>query len=189
MRFAPPFFVSLCFAIIIAALFFFHASRSKNTDISTTSTSSPPATATQENATTARRPPTGFLEHRDVRYHFSFFYPENLQAVYYDEGNGEGTITFQDVVAAQGFQIFIRPYAGSQVSDEVFRQDEPSGVRTNLAAISIGGAPSAAFDSKSAMLGATREFWFIHNGFLYEITTPKPLGDWLLPILQTWEFI
>jgi hypothetical protein len=33
-----------------------------------------------------------------------------------------------------------------------------------------------------------REIWFIHGGFLYEVTTYKQLDSWLTPIMQTWQF-
>jgi hypothetical protein len=31
--------------------------------------------------------------------------------------------------------------------------------------------------------------WFIHGGFLYEVTAYKELDTWLKPILQSWQFI
>jgi hypothetical protein len=37
-------------------------------------------------------------------------------------------------------------------------------------------------------MGDTREVWFIHGGFLYEVTTYKQLDSWLAPIMQTWQF-
>lgn len=43
--------------------------------------------------------------------------------------------------------------------------------------------------SKDAVLGDTREVWFIRNGYLYEVTTLKPLEGWLQDIVQTWKFI
>ena len=38
-------------------------------------------------------------------------------------------------------------------------------------------------------IGHTREVWFIHNGFLYEVTTYKEIDEWLGSIMQTWKFI
>ena len=34
-----------------------------------------------------------------------------------------------------------------------------------------------------------REVWFIHGGYLYEVTTYKELDTWLGSIMQTWKFI
>ena len=48
------------------------------------------------------------------------------------------------------------------------------------------------FDARSSgerlRMGDTREVWFIHGGFLYEVTTYKQLDSWLAPIMQTWQF-
>ena len=37
--------------------------------------------------------------------------------------------------------------------------------------------------------GDTREVWFIHGGYLYEVTTYKELDIWLAGIMRTWKFI
>ena len=37
--------------------------------------------------------------------------------------------------------------------------------------------------------GASREVWFVHKGFLYEVTTYKALDSWLASIMLTWKFI
>jgi hypothetical protein len=31
--------------------------------------------------------------------------------------------------------------------------------------------------------------WFIHNGFLYELTTYKAFDAWLTQAIQSWRFI
>ena len=105
------------------------------------------------------------------------------------EGGGATTITFQNVEKAEGFQLFIVPYAEAQVSAERFKRDVPSGVRNNLTNITVDGATAAAFYSTNTELGATREVWVVRGGFLYEVTTLKPLDTWLGEIIQTWKFI
>ena len=99
------------------------------------------------------------------------------------------TVTFQNEKEVRGFQIFIVPYVLAQVSEERFRQDVPSGVRTNFTDITVDGAVGAAFNSTDALLGDTREVWFIHRGHLFEVTTLKPLDTWLTAVLQSWKFI
>lgn len=137
----------------------------------------------------ARIAPDGWLEYRNTAYHFSLLYPQELAVSEHPEGGNAITITFQDVEKAEGFQIFIVPYGEAQVSEERFRQDEPSGIRKNLTNIVIDGATGAAFYSTNLALGDTREVWFVHKGFLYEVTTLKPLEAWFRDILQTWKFI
>ena len=137
----------------------------------------------------ARTLPAGMKEYRSSAYHFSLFYPRELSVTEYAEGSGATTVTFQNVEKAQGFQIFIVPYRESQVSAKRFRQDVPSGVRKSLTSVTVDGSAGAAFLSENAALGATKEVWFTHGGFLYEITTLAPLDAWLAPVIQTWKFI
>lgn len=143
---------------------------------------------TAEPSSGARPIPAGAQEYRSRGYGFSLFYPQELSGVEHDDGGGASTITFQNVEKAQGFQIFIVPYREAQVSEERFRQDVPSGVRQALTDITVDGVAGAAFDSTDTALGATREIWFVHGGYLYEVTTLKPLDSWLSGIIQTWKF-
>ena len=55
--------------------------------------------------------------------------------------------------------------------------------------ITIDGTPAKSFFGYNDQMGDTREVWFIHGGYLYEVTTYKPLDTWLTPILQTWKFL
>ena len=133
--------------------------------------------------------PAGSREYRSAAYHFSLFYPQELSVSEHPEGGGASTVTFQNVDEAKGFQIFIVPYGEPQVSEARFKKDEPSGVRTNFSNMTVDGAVGAAFDSTDVNLGETREVWFIRGGYLYEVTTLKPLDTWLDGIMQTWQFI
>lgn len=133
--------------------------------------------------------PAGMREYQSAAYHFSLFYPKDIVVNERPEGGGAVTITFQNVEKAEGFQIFVVPYNESQVSEQRFKQDVPSGVRESLTDIVVDGATGAAFYSTNIALGATREVWFIHGGFLYEVTTLKPLETWLNEIMRSWKFI
>jgi hypothetical protein len=148
------------------------------------------ATSTKSDLVLGERvAPEGMHEYQSAAYHFSLFYPKELTVNEHSEGGGAATITFQNVETAQGFQIFIVPYSESQVSEQRFKQDEPSGVRNNLTNITVDGATAAAFYSTNIALGATREVWVVHDGFLYELTTLKSLDAWLGEIIQTWRFL
>jgi hypothetical protein len=147
------------------------------------------AATTTDASAAARTPPSGQLEYRNEQYKFALFYPNNLAVKTYDEGDGASTIIFQNAATVQGFQIFIVPYAGAQVSQERFMQDEPSGVRQSPKDITIDGATGTSFYSANAALGETAEVWFIHNGYLFEVTTLKPLAGWLSQSMATWQFI
>lgn len=128
-------------------------------------------------------------EYRNEKYRFSIFYPESRSIKEYDEGGGAMTITFENFDAAHGFQTFIVPYSGDKVSPERFKMDVPSGVRTNERTVIVDGVPGAAFYSNDMRLGDTYEIWFIHGGYLYEITTLKSREENLNERMQTWRFL
>lgn len=151
------------------------------------STAAPAASSTP--LAPPRTPPAGYTEYRDTTYRFSLFYPSELAAKTYDEGGGAATIDFQNVQKAEGFQIFIVPYSGTTVSEQRFEEDEPSGVRNDMKTGTLAGVSAAAFYSNDSRLGETYEVWFIHGGYLFEVTTLKPLDTWLQDIMQSLVFI
>lgn len=144
------------------------------------------ATAT---STSGQEIQVGYREYQNARYHFSLLYPGYLSVKEFSEAEGGSTITFEDISEGKGFQVFIVPFPGKQVSEARFKEDIPSGVRVNLTNITLDGATGAAFYSTSEALGDTREVWLIKNGFLYEVTTFKELDTWLDAVLQTWHFL
>lgn len=123
------------------------------------------------------------------RYHgFSLVYPRELQVREVAEESGARTIIFETVTREQGFQIYITPYAGANVTREQFLKDQPSGVYKEPQDIQVDGVPAIMFYGAVDLMGETREVWFIRNGFLFEVTTYKELDTWLAGIMQTWQF-
>ena len=55
--------------------------------------------------------------------------------------------------------------------------------------IIVDGTRATMFFGNNSIMGDTREVWFIHGGFLYEVTTYKEFDTWLAGIMQTWKFI
>jgi len=153
------------------------------------STSTSPASALGAQLAPHRQAPAGEKEYYDTQYRFSLLYPQDLDVEKHDEGGGESVITFQDLQSAQGFQIFILPYTENQVTEARFNADEPSGVMRSPSNVTIDGATATSFYSTNAALGDTAEIWFIHGGYLFEVTTLKPLASWLSQIMETWKFI
>jgi hypothetical protein len=88
-----------------------------------------------------------------------------------------------------GFEVYVTPYSGTQISDQQFHLDEPSGVVRDRSGTIVDGVQATTFYGSNPEIGDTREVWFIHGGFLYEVTTYKELDAWLQPILQSWQFI
>lgn len=136
-----------------------------------------------------REAPVGFHEYRNEHYRFALFYPSDLAVNLHDEGTGASTITFQNTDSGKGFQIFILPYAAPQVSTERFKKDVPSGVRKESVNVTVDGAFGTMFLSEQSLLGPTREIWVIHDGYLFEISTLKPLDSWLQSIMASFQFL
>jgi hypothetical protein len=178
MRFIP---VVLALLLVSLLAFYFPADiQDKKEESSTSKISHTPIQT--------RSIPSGMREYRDPEFHISLLYPQELSVNKRAESGGAVTITFQNATKGLGFQIFVVPYADPQVSEEQFAKDNPSGIRDSLQPVVIDGALGSAFYSSDENLGPTREVWFIKNGFLFEVTTPKPLEKWLRDILATWEF-
>jgi hypothetical protein len=133
--------------------------------------------------------PSGYLPYSNAQFHFSLSYPRNLQVQEYKEAGGAFTVTFQDVVADQEFQVYVTPYSEPQITDSQFKMDELSGVKIDPSNVTVAGASGIEFFSNAPRLNDTREVWFIHGGLLYEVTTYKELDAWLKPIIGSWRFI
>ncbi|MDO8481781.1 MAG: hypothetical protein Q7S75_01710 [bacterium] len=183
--------ITVCtLAVIGVGIVFFSTHKgipSPNMDFVSPYLASAVATSTEQSKS-ERIIPEGMRKYQNTAYRFSLFYPQELKVEERSEGGGAATITFQDIEKAEGFQIFIVPYEGTQVSEQRFNQDVPSGVRNNLTNIAVDGATAAAFYSTNIALGATSEVWVVHGRFLYEVTTLKTLDTWLASIMQSWKF-
>ena len=128
-------------------------------------------------------------EYSNNDFHFGLLFPKHLIAEEYRERDGGPTVSFQDPTTNEGFQVYVTPYSGKQIDTARFKLDEPSGVMKEPKDVLIAGAPATMFFSTNAVMGDTREVWFIHGGYLYEVTTYKELDTWLTGIMQTWKFI
>ncbi len=130
-----------------------------------------------------------FKEYHSARFHFSIFYPEELEVKKSPVGQTL-TVTFDTTHEdAKGFEIFVQAYNLPKITNKRFLKDAPSGVQKNPQAVTISCVSGEAFYSTDANLGDTHEVWFLNKGLLYEASTPKPLEAWFREILQTWQFI
>lgn len=122
---------------------------------------------------------------------FSIEYPKDLKARAYDEGDDAQNIVFQGENRT-GFQIFISPYEGEELTQERILEDLPEAIiREPLEAL-IGPSKdirALLFWSEDPAIGRTREVWFVHNSYLYEITTYAHLDSWLAGLMTTWRFL
>ena len=109
-----------------------------------------------------------------------------MQVSEYNEGDGATTIIFESNDAE--FEIFITPYGKATVGADQFEKDEPSGAK-ELKNITIDGVRATAFFGQNPIMGDTREIWFTHGGYLFEVETYWFLNGWLAEIMKTWKFL
>jgi hypothetical protein len=136
-----------------------------------------------------REVPPNTHKYQNNHYQFSVFYPQGLEIKEFDPGDGSMTVVFQDISRGTGFQIFVVPYVGVEISKERFYKDVPTGVRKGGKSFYIGEILANSFYSSNLALGETYEVWFIYKNFLYEFTTVKLLEDFLNDIVKTLEFV
>jgi hypothetical protein len=53
----------------------------------------------------------------------------------------------------------------------------------------VDDTTAKSFFGYNDQMGDTWEVWFIRGGFLYEVTTYKPLAPWVTDLLRTWRFL
>lgn len=132
----------------------------------------------------------GYMEYSSEKYKFKVTYPAELgQVTDYDEGNGARTIVFEGGEGGRGFQIFVRPFTKKRIGRDDFMQDNPSGIMNDPVDVIIDRERATTFYSMADELGETREVWFIHDGYLYEVLTKKEWDAYLSHIMSTWKFI
>jgi len=123
---------------------------------------------------------------------FSVEYPAELSATRYEEGEGAETILFENEKEGEeklGFQIFITPFEEEKITREKILQDLPNAdVEEPQEAILGDGTHALIFWSNDPTIGRTREVWFSHAGYLYEVSTYAHLDTWLAHLMTTWRF-
>jgi hypothetical protein len=138
-------------------------------------------------ATSTVPQPPNTKRYTSPTYRFSLYYPDTLTVTEHPGAEQTMTVLFEGQTG-RGFQIFIAPDSDSQITEQRFLLDEPSGVMQNRQNITIDGSPATEFESTNQAMGASEEVWFLHQNYLYEVTAPQPLASWLISILETWSF-
>ena len=143
----------------------------------------------------------GYKRFTHPLYGFSVEYPEELDITTFDEGEGGETIIFQsredesvELEEKVGFQIFVSPFEEDSVLTlERIREDLPFAIIEEPVEVIIGkktgiDIQALVFWSEDPAIGRTREVWFVHDNYLYEVTSFAHLDTLLAGILSTWNF-
>ena len=145
----------------------------------------------------AKTDPTGEVTHLDAAtslyrnstYDFSLTYPSELAVDEYDEGAGDRTIVFRKGMEEVGFQIFITALSGAPLSKEVIELSHPYVEAGSIIATTVGSStPAFALAGSGPLLGPSREIWFTHNGYVFEVVTYPDRAAWLAEIFATIRF-
>lgn len=198
MRSYKLYIILLLFVVFMGGIFFYNFDNSNKLESPVenvleriVATTTYPANYVAENIAKPGPPPDGYVKYENKKYGFFYYHPPEASIKEYDEGGGAMTIVLENAKTVRGLQIFIVPYSQNTISEERFKLDVPSGIRENVEKTYIGQpqVEAVTFNSYDSILGETREAWFIYNGHLYEITTFKGVGDWFVPIMQSWRFL
>ena len=183
-------FVIIFLTIIGLCVYFYYNFTSSSIDLPIKKgVTSENTSTTTEDVISSDILPDNTLEYRNTLHDFSLFYPDDLKVKEYDEGGSVQTVVIEDARGEKGFQIFIVPYSSQKITKERFKMDMPSGVMEEPTNIVIdSNIPATMFFGSNAILGKTREVWFVKDGYLYEITALAELDGWLADILVTLHF-
>jgi hypothetical protein len=148
------------------------------------------SSSTASDAEPSQTVPSGYQPYTNSQFHFALDYPSNLKLHTYDEQGGGFTAVFQDPSTEEGFEVYVTPYSGTQITNKEFKLDEPSGVMQDPTNILVDGAQALMFYGYNPIMGDTSEVWFIHGGLLYEVATSKldTEGN-KVGIMETWRFV
>lgn len=127
---------------------------------------------------------------------FSFRYPDGFKISSTAEELGETILVQKEGGGAkEGFQIFISEFdEPGPITGERIKIDLPEIVIEQPQDIELGirnqesGIGALIFFSQDESFGKTREVWFVHKGFLYQVTSKAEFDNQLSQIMATWRF-
>lgn len=126
---------------------------------------------------------------------FSFDYPADWSLDVFSDppdgeaGEGEETVVLQN--AETGIAVFIYPFdePGPITKKRILRDVPDIKIENEIGLKIAGGSIDAlGFDSNERELGPTKEVWFVHGGFLYQISGAQGSGEALYIIVESWKF-
>jgi hypothetical protein len=125
-------------------------------------------------------------------HHFSFKYPPGFTVGSFRDGKGEAVVV-QNVVAKQGFQVYITPIDEDiQITQERIKTDIPGWKVLDPQPVLLGvndtDGRGLAFKSENPTFGQSREVWFTYGGYLYQVSTYLVLDSLLQQVMNTWVF-
>jgi len=119
---------------------------------------------------------------------FTFVVPEEHTVGEFEERGGT-MVVVQNTDTGLGFQVFVTPFDEdiTELTPQRIKQDVPSIVMQNPQQIAVSGNTGLAFVSQNSAFGKSREVWFVHSGYLYQMSTYIENEALLLKVLETFR--
>lgn len=120
-------------------------------------------------------------------YGFSFACPVDWISDLFKDGDGEVAVIQN---AETGILIYIDPFdEPGAITKERILKDVPGMALENSQQIKIAGTIEAlSFLSNERETGPTKEVWFVHKNFLYQISAAEGSDEVLAKMIATWKF-
>ncbi len=94
-----------------------------------------------------------------------------------------------ETILLKNFQIYITPQEEQfDVTRERIQQDAPDVIVEGAKSVVVQGAKALVFKSKDASGSSTREVWFTHEGYLYQITGSPDAELEMSAVVGSWKF-
>lgn len=122
---------------------------------------------------------------------FGFSFDQSLETSIEEAPSGSGTVIIvHSKKHDKVFQIYIQDTGDSRliINRDKVLADIPELANSNLNEIKVSkNVAGVVFDSEFETK-KQKEVWFAYQGILYQITAPAESLDFLLAVLETWQF-
>ena len=126
----------------------------------------------------------------NTTYHFSFRVPEGASVQSVQKTEESSIFLVRNPARKFEIQIAVFPFdEPGPITRERILQDVPDMVIKNPQNVLVGKNKFSAllFSGNVSGVGATREIWFIKNGYLFQVSTPSEFETDLGKMMETWE--
>lgn len=195
--FRKPMIVTMAILLLVGvAIFLIQRSSGRNVlssardAIATISASLSSKSELSGTSTSSTLPTEGLATYDHEEPFFAFAYPKELAVTELTEANGNEVVVLEGG-ERQGFQVRFFPFdEEGPLTVERIRTDIPDIVIDDPQAglITAAQLPAILFWSQDSVLGKTRELWFIHEGYFYQLTTFPEFDTTLAAIMERWTF-
>lgn len=121
---------------------------------------------------------------------FSFAYPNDMALSAFEGQAGAEILLFSG--GGNEFQISIRPFdEPGPLTEERLHRDLPTIYIEQPQQVLIGpdkNIPAIIFFTEDPAAGKTREVWFVHGGYMYQVSAYAEFDPTLARMMGTWRF-